>query len=69
VVGSLSPPLYDLYDAVALLDLPRAGPPADPATVRAALGELLADGPEPRPGWLLPTEPWPPPEDDPRIPK
>jgi hypothetical protein len=53
--------LFDLYDATAVLDLPDRGNPVDPATVRAALGEYFVEEPEPRPGWLVPQERWPPP--------
>ncbi len=63
IPGGARPPRvdqYDLYDAAALLDLPDRGRPADPADVRAALGELYAVESEPRPSWLLPDEKWPP---------
>jgi len=62
-VGFLRPSLYDLYDAVGLLDLPEHGPPVDAATVRGALAELFAQEKEPRPLWIAPNEPWPPPAD------
>jgi hypothetical protein len=57
---ALSPTQYDLYDAVAMLDLPERGRPADRATVRGALAEFLAEDAEPRPFWLAPKEQWPP---------
>jgi hypothetical protein len=63
-VSHLSPPLYDLYDAVGLLDLPGRGRPGDPAAIRAALGAYFIQEKEPRPGWIAPQEPWPP-EGDP----
>ncbi|MFI5457414.1 MAG: hypothetical protein ACHRXM_18375, partial [Isosphaerales bacterium] len=50
----LSPTQYDLYDAVALLDLPEQGRQVDPPTVRGALAEFLAEDSEPRPFWLGP---------------
>jgi hypothetical protein len=62
-VGFLRPELYELYDAVGLLDLPEHGPPVDPAIVRDALAELFAREKEPRPLWIAPHEPWPPPAD------
>ncbi len=62
-VGLLRPALYDLYDAVGLLDLPEHGPPVDPETIRGALAELFAQEKEPRPIWLAPNDPWPPPAD------
>jgi len=61
-VGTLRPSLYDLYDAVGLLDLPEHGPPVNPVVVRTALAELFAQEKEPRPVWLEPDEPWPPPD-------
>jgi hypothetical protein len=45
---------------VALLDLPDRGRAVDPASVRAALAELFAEEPEPRPGWIAPDEKSPP---------
>jgi hypothetical protein len=54
---------YDLYDAAALLDLPDRGEPADPAIVRATLGEFYAVEAEPRPRWISPKETWPPVDD------
>ena len=60
-VGTLRPSLYDLYDAVGLLDLPEHGPPVDPAIIRGALADLFAQEKEPRPLWIAPNEPWPPP--------
>ena len=53
--------MYELYDAVAVLDLPEHGPPVDPATVRSALAEFFDEDKEPRPFWIDPNEPWPPP--------
>ena len=53
-VGAVRPDLRDQYDAVALLDLPDRGRPVDPGSVRAALAELFAEEPEPRPGWIGP---------------
>jgi hypothetical protein len=54
--------LYELYDAVAVLNLPeRGGRPVDPATIRSALAEYLAEDPEPRPFWIAdPKVTWPP---------
>jgi hypothetical protein len=57
----LAPDLPDVYDAVGLLDIPRIGTETDPAVLRQALGPLLAVEPEPRPEWISPSEPWPPP--------
>jgi len=68
-VGILSRPLFDQYDAVGLLDLPERGRAVDPATVRHALGQMFAQEDEPRPGWIAADDPWPPPDDDPRVPK
>jgi hypothetical protein len=59
-LGPVPPALPDLYDAAALLDLPRRGRPLSPAVVRAALADYFADDPEPRPGWIDAHEPWPP---------
>ena len=59
-VGRLQPELYDLYDTVALLDIPEQGRPMSPAIVREELSELFAEVKEPRPEWLAPDEPWPP---------
>jgi hypothetical protein len=55
------PELPDVYDAAGLLDLPDRGRAVDPALVRRALGPYLFKEQEPRPGWLPPGEPWPPP--------
>jgi hypothetical protein len=52
---------HQLYDAVAVLDLPERGRPVDLDTVRGALAEFFADDGEPRPFWLDPTVLWPPP--------
>jgi len=52
---------YELYDAVAVLNLPERGRPVELATVRSALAEFLAEDGEPRPFWLDPKVPWPPP--------
>jgi hypothetical protein len=48
---------------VDLLNLPPDQPNAqtDPARLRSALGHLLLTEPEPRPFWLDPKDPWPPP--------
>jgi hypothetical protein len=62
-VGPVRPSHPDLYDAAALLDLPRRGKPLAPQTVRAALADYFADEPEPRPGWINADEPWPPESD------
>ena len=59
-VAYVRPDQRDQYDAVALLDLPDRGQPGDSALVRTALAELLAEEPEPRPGWIGPNEKWPP---------
>jgi len=58
----LRPSRYDLYDAVAVLDLPEHGRAVDTDTVRNALAEWLAEEPPPRPAWIDPKEPWPPPD-------
>ncbi len=55
------PSMYDQYDAVALLDLPDEGRRVDSASVRAMLGEYFVEDKEPRPPWITPNEPWPPP--------
>jgi hypothetical protein len=62
-VGLLRQELFDLYDAVGLLDLPEHGRTAIPAAAKSALEALFALDPEPRPDWILPSEPWPPPSD------
>ncbi len=62
-VGLLRPDLYDLYDAIGLLNVPEHGPPVEPETIRGALAELFAWEKEPRPNWLAPNDPWPPPAD------
>jgi hypothetical protein len=59
-VAYVRPDQRDQYDAVALLDLPDRGRPVEPASVRAALSEFVAEEPEPRPGWIGPNEKWPP---------
>jgi hypothetical protein len=59
-VAYVRPDQRDLYDAVALFDLPDRGQPGDPASVRAALAVLFAEEPQPRPGWIAPNEKWPP---------
>jgi hypothetical protein len=64
-VGALRPSLPDLYDAAALLDLPRRGRAIEPQAVRAALVDYFTDEPEPRPGWIAAGEPWPPGGDHP----
>ncbi len=60
-VGILSPRLYDLYDSLALLDIPQKGRAVPADVIREALGPLLEQTPAPRPGWIGPDEPWPPP--------
>jgi hypothetical protein len=59
-VGALRPELYDLYDTVALLDLPEHARPAIPIAVRDELIKLFGEVKEPRPEWLTPDEVWPP---------
>jgi predicted outer membrane lipoprotein len=56
------PPTADreLYDVAGLLDLPPRGSSTNPAVVRSALGPYLDPVKEPRPGWIPPSEPWPP---------
>jgi hypothetical protein len=51
----------DLYDVAAILGVPARGRTEDPAAIRATLGPYLVAEPEPRPPWLAPGEPWPPP--------
>ncbi len=60
-LGLLSPKLYDFYDSLALLNIPEEGRQLDPRLIREALEPLLAPTPPPRPGWIEPSEPWPPP--------
>lgn len=60
-IGLLSPKLYDLYDSPALLNIPETGRAVDPRVIRDALEPLLAPTPPPRPVWIDPSEPWPPP--------
>jgi hypothetical protein len=62
-VGALRPELYDLYDAIGLLDLPEHGRAVDPAAVRSLLAQYFVEDTGPRPDWILPTEVWPPPAD------
>jgi hypothetical protein len=59
-VAYVRPDQRDQYDTVALFDLPDRGRPVEPATVRAAIADLFAEEPEPRPGWIGPIEKWPP---------
>ncbi|MGC8641503.1 MAG: hypothetical protein ACP5XB_16685 [Isosphaeraceae bacterium] len=62
-LGRLDMPLLpDVYDALGLLDLPEQGSVTNPDQVRRALEPFLFKEPEPRPFWLPPTEPWPPPD-------
>jgi hypothetical protein len=57
----LQPEAYDLYDTVALLDIPERGHAAIPASAFRELSELFAELKEPRPEWLDPDDTWPPP--------
>jgi hypothetical protein len=59
-VGLLHPSMYDLYDTIALLDIPERGRPTNPALVPKELRELLAEIKEPRPEWIAKDEVWPP---------
>ncbi len=59
--GRGAPLQPNLYDAAALLDLPEHGRTLDAANVYHALKEYLVADPEPRPEWLEPDDPWPPP--------
>jgi hypothetical protein len=56
--------LLSIYDSAALLDIPETGRQVDPATVRAALGGLFTEEPEPRPSWLTAGDSWPPPVEE-----
>ena len=49
-------------DTIDWLNLPETGEPADPAAVRAAFVSLVSEPLDPRPDWLPPGAPWPPPE-------
>lgn len=60
-VGQLRPELYEHYDAIGLLDLPEHGGHTVSAAVLVSLLDYFKQEPEPRPGWLPPNEPWPPP--------
>jgi len=60
---ALRPSRYDLYDAVAVLDLPEHGRKVDTDSVRRALAEWFVEDRPPRPFWLDPKEPWPPPDE------
>jgi hypothetical protein len=68
VFGPIKPPgLPDYqndYDAFSLLRLPTGAPSdsPDPARLHAALDDLLRAETQPRPVWLKPADPWPPPE-------
>lgn len=53
------PEIPEVYDAAGLLDLPERVRLTDPDQVRQALGPYVFKEKEPRPGWLLPWEPWP----------
>lgn len=55
------PELPEVYDAIGLLGLPDRGREISPEVVRRALGQYLFKEKEPRPRWLPPGEPWPPP--------
>ena len=55
------PELPEVYDAIGLLGLPDRGSQVSPDLVRRALGPYLFKEKEPRPRWLPPGEPWPPP--------
>jgi hypothetical protein len=60
--GKLAGPgLSESIDAIDLLALPEAGAPADPAAVRASFASLVSEPVDPRPNWLPPDAPWPPP--------
>ncbi len=61
-ISHLRPELYNNYDAISLLDIPEDGPAPNPRVIVSAFAELLDPGPPPRPDWLLPTDPWPPPD-------
>jgi hypothetical protein len=61
--GPIGPARPDIYDAAALLELPRRGKPLSPLAVHAALADYFTEEPEPRPGWIHANEPWPPDDD------
>jgi hypothetical protein len=56
------PELPTVYDAAGLLDLPDRGTLSDPAAIRRALAPYVFKEKEPRPAWIPPAEPWPPPD-------
>ena len=60
------PALYDLYDAIGLLDLSQGEQYVDPTMVRTALSALLSQEKEPRPAWVAADEAWPPADEDPQ---
>jgi hypothetical protein len=55
--------LANEYDAIGLLDLPEHGPTTDYVALVQALLAYFIPEPEPRPSWIAPNEPWPPPAD------
>jgi hypothetical protein len=57
------PGLHDQYDAIGLLDIPEHGRTVDRETIVQALLPYFMTEPEPRPSWLSPDDPWPPPVD------
>jgi hypothetical protein len=57
----LRPEMYNLYDTIALLDLPEQGSAVHPRIVREELKDFFAEVEEPRPPWLQDHDPWPPP--------
>jgi hypothetical protein len=63
-VHQLRPELHDQYDAIGLLDVAEHGRAVDAVTVVQALLQYFMTEREPRPSWLMPNDPWPPPVDN-----
>jgi hypothetical protein len=63
-VRNMPPELYEHYDAIGLLDLPEHGGNRVSASALVSLHDYFVREPEPRPGWLAPNEPWPPPDEN-----
>ncbi|MBX6315065.1 MAG: hypothetical protein IRY99_19445 [Isosphaeraceae bacterium] len=61
VFGRVLWPDPPVIEDANLLDLPWKGTETDPERIRQTLGDAFALEPEPKPPWLDPRQPWPPP--------